>query len=61
MYVSVEHNLIKASFRGSLEVVKFLVENGADVNAKDDKGKTVLDIAREKEYTTIVKYLESFK
>lgn len=35
------------SRRGSLEYVAFLVRAGADVNACDNRGKTVLDRAYE--------------
>jgi len=43
---------------GRLDIVKLLVERGADVNAKNGDGKTPLDLAREKKYWDIVYFLE---
>jgi hypothetical protein len=36
-----------AAEKGNMNVVKFLVENGADVNRKNNEGKTPLDIIGE--------------
>ncbi len=58
---SSNEKLIESAESGDIEAVRECITLGADVNTKDDKGQTVLDIAHEKEYTTIVKYLESFK
>jgi ankyrin repeat protein len=52
------------SDRAQLDVVKLLVEKGANVNAKDkheksgDAGMSVLDIAKQQGQTPIVEYLE---
>ncbi len=50
-----------ASENGYLEVVKYLVENGADINIKDDTDKTALDVAKKEKETEIIEYLESLK
>jgi uncharacterized protein len=39
---SVNEQLLRAAPKGSLEQVKALLSKGADVNAKDETGKTVL-------------------
>jgi ankyrin repeat protein len=39
---------VKALPRGHLDVVKVLVENGADVNAETKDGRTALHIAQER-------------
>jgi len=44
-------------FRGNLASVKFLVENGADVNVKDSQGRTPLDSAKNLKKTATVDYL----
>ena len=36
---------MEASSDGNLETVKLLIENGADVNIKNNDGKTALDLA----------------
>ncbi len=36
------------AYAGNVELVKFLLENGADANAKTANGKTPLIFAREK-------------
>jgi len=41
-----------------IEKVKFLVEKGANVNAKNNKGKTPLDMAKKGGYQNIVQFLE---
>lgn len=41
------------------ELVRFLVENGANVNATSNKGKTPLSIATEAGYTNIVEILKA--
>ena len=49
--------LIDAARYGDLETVKLLIENGADINAKDEDGYTVLMHASFNGYLEIVKYL----
>jgi hypothetical protein len=49
--------LIMASYKGHLEIVKYLVEIGADVNAKNDEGDTALMGAIYNDRLEIVKYL----
>ena len=46
-----------ASLRGQTEVVKMLLEKGADVNAKNTKGWTALMIASLRGQTEVVKNL----
>ena len=41
------------------ELVRFLVENGANVNATSNKGKTPLSIATEAGYTNIIEILKA--
>ena len=43
---------------GHLEKVKYLVENGADINSKYANGSTALMHAAEKGHLEIVKYLD---
>jgi ankyrin repeat protein len=38
----IDWDLLNASTNGDLEKAKWAIENGADVNAKDDKGRTSL-------------------
>ena len=49
---------MEASSDGSAEVVKLLLDKGANVNIKDSKGKTALVIAKDKGKTEIVVMLE---
>ncbi|MEI0518875.1 ankyrin repeat domain-containing protein [Brachyspira murdochii] len=49
--------LLEASKNNDLETLKALIENGADVNVKDDYNKTALMYASEKGHLEIVKYL----
>ena len=43
---------------GDIDAVRDYIASGADVNAKDSRDKTALDIARENEYDEIVALLE---
>ncbi len=40
-------------------VLTVLLDDGAQVNAKDDKGRTALNIAQEKDYTQIVELFKA--
>jgi len=53
--------LHKACVSGSLEVVKILVNAGADINAVNKQGKSSLDFAVENNHQSIVDYLESLQ
>ncbi len=45
-------------FAGSLDIIKFLIEKGADVNAKNEAGETALKIAKENKNEKIIKLLK---
>lgn len=49
--------LMWASSYGQLEVVKILIENGADVNMKDGANWTALTCSAKKGYDSVVKFL----
>ena len=52
------YNIFKALDNGDLEAVKHFIENGTDVNAKDNKGFTPIHIAvGENGNLELVKYL----
>ena len=51
--------LILASKFGYSEIAKILIENGADVNAKNNDGKTALDYAEENDYKNIIELLKN--
>ena len=50
-----------ASYEGKIDVVKMLLENGADLNARERSGKTALAIARLKGNREVIDILESNK
>jgi ankyrin repeat protein len=50
--------LLAAAYYGSLDVVKLLLERGADRSIKNG-GKTALDLAREGKHTAVVAMLEA--
>ena len=50
---------MNASYNGHLEIVKFLIENGADINIKNNDGKTALDFAEENDYKNIIELLKN--
>jgi len=50
--------LMMAVNRNSMKVVRFLVENGADVNAAAADGSTTLAAAKKKNAQDIVEYLQ---
>ena len=49
--------LHNAAWRGDLELVRFLVENGADIDAKDVDGETPLHWAARQGHLAVVQYL----
>ncbi len=53
--------LNRACVIGSLEIVKILVNAGADINAVNKQGKSPLDFAVEKNHQSIVDYLKSLQ
>lgn len=50
--------LFWASYSGYSDVVRYLIDQGANVNIKNQDGKTALDIARDKSHYIIVMLLE---
>ena len=52
-----ETALMLASSEGHLEIVKLLIEKGADVNVKNEDGKTALTLASRYGHLEVVKYL----
>ena len=50
--------LICAARSGSLDIVKLLIEKGADVNAKTGDGNTTLKIANEEENGEMIEFLK---
>jgi len=49
--------LFLAAYNGNKEIVEILISGGADVNVKNNDGKTPLTIAGEEGYTEIVNLL----
>lgn len=52
-----DKNLIDAAYNGQTNVIKLLIESGADINAKNIHGNTALIFASARGYLDIVKYL----
>lgn len=50
-----------ATFMGNKDVVKYLQQNGADINAQDQRGFTALHIAVNKQHIDIIKILAKRK
>ena len=57
MGASGRNSLHLAVFRNDHEAVKYLVENGAQVDVRDNENKTPFDVADEKQYFGIAKFL----
>ena len=51
--------LMIAATRSSLDAVKLLVQAGADLGAKDKKGRTALTYAKEARFKRVIAYLEA--
>jgi len=49
---------MSVTLNGHLDVVKLLVEHGADLSLKDNEGKTAAMIARENGHNDIADYLD---
>jgi ankyrin repeat protein len=52
--------LHRAARHGSLEAVRWLLEEGADKDERDDYGVSALDLANSNHQITVVKFLESW-
>lgn len=52
--------LMHAAESGYTEILQILIENGADVNAKNHSGKTALDFAKKNNHTDAIKLLENY-
>ncbi|MBD3179106.1 MAG: hypothetical protein GF417_05655 [Candidatus Latescibacteria bacterium] len=51
--------LMRAAGEGDLETIRILIEAGADPGIKSNAGETAISIARQKEKTEVVEYLDS--
>jgi ankyrin repeat protein len=51
--------LMYAAQTGNTLVINYLLDNGADIHAKDDKGNTVLSAAKEGKHEDAIKLIES--
>lgn len=56
-YAGNGQDLIDAAYEGNTETVKILLANGADVNAKDDEGRTALMTVAGEGHTGVAKTL----
>jgi serine/threonine-protein phosphatase 6 regulatory ankyrin repeat subunit B len=49
---------MKAAYKGSLEVVRLLLEKGANIDSKGNDGSTALKWATDAGHTEVVKLLQ---
>ncbi|HTK21205.1 MAG TPA: ankyrin repeat domain-containing protein [Mucilaginibacter sp.] len=56
-----ETALLYASHTGNKAIVDILIAGGADPNAKDDQGSSVLDAAKESKNEEVIKLIESLQ
>jgi len=49
--------LMYAAYKGNIEIVSYLIAKGADVNAKDDQGNSVLTAAKQSENKDLIKLI----
>ena len=52
--------IMEASLNGNLELVRFLLENGADSTTKTGDGKTPMSFAKEKNHVEVVEALKRY-
>jgi ankyrin repeat protein len=50
--------LIQAVFKADVRLVKLFLEHGADLDLKDNQGRTALDIAKKKNYLEVIDLLQ---
>jgi len=58
--MSLDSELIKAAFYGHVDVVRLLLERGADAGVRDNWGRTPLDIARETGHVEIARIIKEY-
>lgn len=51
--------LLEAAARGSVDAVKFFVQNGADTSVCDRRGESVLHVAASRDHRGVIEYLLS--
>jgi ankyrin repeat protein len=51
--------LMYAAQTGNMLIINYLLDNGADIHAKDDKGNTVLSAAQEGKHEDAIKLIQS--
>ena len=52
--------LMHAVIGGQLQIIKYLIEAGADIDIKNTYGKTVLDIMKEKGTSAVKRYFTMY-
>ena len=50
-----------AARRGRTEVIKYLIENGADADAKNNLGETAVDFARTAKHEDVVELIRKYE